>query len=163
MRVARRSKISFYRLAETRENALEEYSKYIDAMDNADAEIYGFIENLNTLVEELKESLKCEATEQQEQVWALVNDILLPLRYLIKHAAFEEEEECRMIYITDMCDTKIQSDPEKKWLYVEYAEPVKDHIKKVYLGDGAKDYRPFFERALSDKAKVKDSNNPFRT
>lgn len=162
LRVARRSKISFYRSAKTRESAQEEYSKYVESLDKADEEIHDCINNLKNLVEELKGSLNEESCEQQEKVWMLVNDILLPLRYLIKHAAFEEEEECRMIYITDMCDSKIQSDPEKKWLYVEYAEPVKDHIKKVYLGDGAKDYCPFFERALADKSKVKDSNNPFR-
>lgn len=163
LRVARRSKISFYRSDKTKGNALEEYNQYVKSLDKADGDINDCIANLKIFVEKLKDSLKDESVEQQENIWALVNDILLPLRYLIKHAAFEEEEECRMIYITDMCDPKIKSDPEKKWLYVEYAEPVKDHIKKVYLGDGAKDYRPFFERTLGDKSKVKDSNNLFRT
>lgn len=158
LRVARRSKISFYRSSSTQENAKEEYKKYVEGLDEVDEQISEHINTIKLLVEKLKEH-----PEHDEDIWTLVNDILLPLRYLIKHAAFEEEEECRMIYITDMCDPKIQSDPEKKWLYVEYAEPVKDHVNKVYLGDGAKDYRPFFERALGDKSKVKDSKNPFRT
>lgn len=164
LRVARRSEISFYRTIKNVQDANSSYSEYLLELNQIDQEINKSMSQLKLLIMLLKSDFKKYklSCDKQEEALVLVNDILLPLRYLIKHVAFEEEEECRMIYITNMSDPKIQSDPEKKWLYVEYAEPVKDHIKKVYLGDGAKDYRPFFERALADKSKVKDSNNPFR-
>ncbi|WP_151710601.1 hypothetical protein [Acinetobacter brisouii] len=44
----------------------------------------------------------------------LIEEILLPLRYLIKHYAFKEEQKCRTIYITQWNDEKNSARPKSK-------------------------------------------------
>ena len=107
---------------------------------------------------------KCNKDEKQKILEA-VRFILLPLQYLVKHIAFQEEQECRIMYITQFRDEKIHSDREKQWMYVEYEEPVLPHIDKIWLSPGAAKYQDFF-RILLDKEdnddKVRISQNPFR-
>lgn len=92
--------------------------------------------------------------------------ILQPLRYLIKHIAFQEEQECRMIYISDMAnDSVIKSRWDIKQMYVEYPIPVKDSLDKIYLSPGAQSHEDFFKKELPDlaqKGKIRHSRNPFR-
>ena len=103
--------------------------------------------------------------EEKQQILETVQFILLPLQYLVKHIAFQEEQECRIMYITQFRDEKIHSDREKQWMYVEYEEPVLPHIDKIWLSPGAAKYQDFF-RILLDKEdndnKVRISQNPFR-
>ena len=62
----------------------------------------------------------------------LSNEILLPLKYLIKHSAFQEEQECRMIYITSVNAPEVMMQ-HKKLLFVEYQAKVKENLNKVYI------------------------------
>lgn len=107
---------------------------------------------------------KCNKDEKQKILEA-IRFILLPLQYLVKHIAFQEEQECRIMYITQFRDEKIHSDREKQWMYVEYEEPVLPHIDKIWLSPGAAKDQDFF-RILLDKGendnKVRISQNPFR-
>ncbi len=83
----------------------------------------------------------------------------------MKHIAFQEEQECRIMYITQFRDEKIHSNREKQWMYVEYEEPVLPHIDKIYLSPGAAKHQDFFRILLdqgSGKSKVRISQNPFR-
>ena len=91
--------------------------------------------------------------------------ILQPLRYLVKHAAFQEEQECRMLYITSLEDTRIKSEWDNKRMYLEYATPVKEALDKIYLSPGAQPHEDFFKKELPDLAKegkIRHSRNPFR-
>ena len=74
--------------------------------------------------------------------------ILQPLRYLVKHAAFQEEQECRMLYITSLEDTRIKSEWDNKRMYLEYATPVKEALDKIYLSPGAQPHEDFFKKEL---------------
>ena len=107
---------------------------------------------------------KCDKDGKQKILEA-IRFILLPLQYLVKHIAFQEEQECRIMYITQFRDKKIHSDREKQWMYVEYEEPVLPHIDEVYLSPGAAKYQDHF-RILLDRngkeSKVRISQNPFR-
>ncbi len=107
---------------------------------------------------------KCNKDEKQKILEA-VRFILLPLQYLVKHIAFQEEQECRIMYITQFRDEKIHSNREKQWMYVEYEEPVLPHIDKIWLSPGAAKDQDFFRILLdqgSGKSKVRISQNPFR-
>ena len=107
---------------------------------------------------------KCNKYEKQKILEA-IRFILLPLQYLVKHIAFQEEQECRIMYITQFRDEKIHSDREKQWMYVEYEEPVLPHIDKIWLSPGAAKDQDFFRILLdqgSGKSKVRISQNPFR-
>ncbi|MGP5211247.1 hypothetical protein ACTXJ5_10705 [Psychrobacter alimentarius] len=92
----------------------------------------------------------------------LLDEIILPLRYLIKHSAFQEEQECRMIYITTLADHKVQMDF-GKFLYIEYESEVKAHLDKIYIAPAAAQYKPYLAKLLCDtNIRIELSNNPFR-
>lgn len=161
-RISKRSKLSFYR-----SNNMNEYDKYCKNIDSIES-------NINTLISEIKKEIgnlakllshaDCydEAIQHElKKVPNILNDILLPIRFLIKNAAFEEEEECRIIYITNLENNRIVSNPQQSWLYVDYDIPIKKYIQKIYLGKYAEKHRPFFEISLKDKSKVRSSKNPF--
>lgn len=64
-------------------------------------------------------------------------NILLPMRFLTKHASFEEEAECRILYIKDISDEKFIH--ENNRFYVPYEVPVLNdgkhcYLEKIYLG-----------------------------
>ena len=102
---------------------------------------------------------------QKEEILEKVRSFLLPLQYLVKHIAFQEEQECRIMHMTQFCDEKIHSDREKQQMYVEYEEPVAKHIDKIYISPGAAKYQDHFRILLdqgSGKSKVRISQNPFR-
>ena len=107
---------------------------------------------------------KCNKDEKQKILEA-IRFTLLPLQYLVKHIAFQEEQECRIMYITHIHDEKVHSNWEKQWMYVEYKEKVLPHIDKIWLSPGAAKYQDFFRILLdqgSGKSKVRISQNPFR-
>ena len=103
--------------------------------------------------------------EEKQYILEAIRFILLPLQYLVKHIAFQEEQECRIMYITQFRDEKIHSNREEQKMYVEYEEPVPSHIDKIWLSPGAAKDQDFF-RILLDKEdnddKVRISQNPFR-
>ena len=107
---------------------------------------------------------KCNKDEKQKILEA-IRFILLPLQYLVKHIAFQKEQECRIMYITQFRDEKIHSDRKEQKMYVEYEEPVLPHIDKIWLSPGAAKDQDFFRILLdqgSGKSKVRISQNPFR-
>lgn len=92
----------------------------------------------------------------------LLEEILLPLKYLIKHSAFQEEQECRMIYITSLKNPEVQMDF-GKFLYVEYEADIKTNLDKVYIAPAATQYQPYLAKLLCDtNVKIELSNNPYR-
>lgn len=61
---------------------------------------------------------------------------LMPISCLVKHAAFEDEDECRMIYITNIADDLIQAPTNYAYtnsLFVNYGK-IEDYLEKIYLG-----------------------------
>ena len=103
--------------------------------------------------------------DQKQKILEAIRFILLPLQYLVKHIAFQEEQECRIMYITQFRDKKIHSDREEQKMYVEYEESVLPHIDKIWLSPGAAKDQDFFRIRLdqgSGKSKVRISQNPFR-
>ena len=115
--VGQKEEYLFYR--EKNEGAVTDYSKYVSDLTKS----------LRTAMEELK---------------ALVNDLerttvgqlLINLRYLIKHVAFKEEQECRIIKICSLKDKGIEVEDCKR-MYVKYEPNVSDHVKEIYFGPKA--------------------------
>ena len=125
---------------------------------------------LKSISKELEESNASEEShtysiEEKQKILEAVRFILLPLQYLVKHIAFQEEQECRIMYTTHLHDEKIHHDWKTQEMYVEYEEHVLPHIDKIYLSPGSAKYQDFF-RILLDKGendnKVRISQNPFR-
>ncbi|WP_186727958.1 lipopolysaccharide assembly protein LapB [Moraxella sp. VT-16-12] len=164
LRLAQRNKITFYREAqyggqdpsEAQKNYTDYKEKYIEAEEK---EVEDTLIEITKQIEEILQSSTKEILEA-------IGFILLPLRYLIKHTAFQEEQECRMIYITDLNDEKICEDWHNKNLYINYDVEVKNMVDKIYLSPGAYVYADFFRRMLpknqDNKERVRRSDNPFR-
>ena len=180
--LAQRDKSTFYR--QYKGEAKEKWEKYYESIPKKEeiVEKYLFAEDgednknnsvlsiLKSISKELEESNAPEEShtysiEEKQKILEAIRFILLPLQYLVKHIAFQEEQECRIMYITQFRDEKIHSDREKQWMYVEYEEPVLPHIDKIWLSPGAAKDQDFF-RILLDKGendnKVRISQNPFR-
>ena len=130
------------------------------------AEINKLTEKVKDDLSKLSEKIKAVAKDAENDVLQTLVFILQPLRYLVKHAAFQEEQECRMVYIGDLPeDERIHTEWENNQMYLEYAEPVRKSLDKIYLSPGAEPYADFFKRELPHLAKkggIRRSQNPFR-
>ena len=166
--IAQRDEMTFYKectfdkIEESHETRIKRAN---DAWVNYQNEISKKENKIKSLIKDLKDaydniqSLKPNIKQQE-----LIEDILLPIRYLFKHSAFHEEQECRMIHITTLHDELVQTDFDKKFMYINYSEDVKSNIKQVYIGSESSSYQPFIMKLLGqDKAKhVHISHSPFR-
>lgn len=167
--LARRDKATFYQecansmnsedldsIREMAEARWENYSKIIERKENG---IRDLMEKLVRLIDEIYE----DGANAKESVNKFMRIGLLKLQYLVKHAAYQEEQECRMIYVTGWKDEKIQSDYKLKTIYVECDGSVVKHLDGIYLSPGAKDAKDHFRVLLRDtEIKIRESRNPFR-
>ena len=184
--LAQRDKSTFYREHNEDADAKEKWEKYYKLISKkeecVEKYLFGEKDNKNKSISSILKSIftedhsynKCNKYEKQKILEA-VRFILLPLQYLVKHIAFQEEQECRIMYITQFRDEKIHSNREKQWMYVEYEESVLPHIDKIWLSPGAAKDQDFFRILLDQKeddepdkkedeieSKVRISQNPFR-
>ncbi|HDR1449846.1 TPA: DUF2971 domain-containing protein [Pasteurella multocida] len=151
--LAKRTRITFFR--ENEKNSDNRWCEYQKKMLAKEQKVQERLNKIKATLEKIK---------GKDKVNEVVQDILLPLKYLVKHYAFEEEQECRMISIRSLVqeNEKIKTDIAAKSMYVEYPIDVKNAIEKVYLSVGAREFESFFIKALGDSRKVRTSDNPFR-
>ena len=165
--LAQRDKSTFYR--HYKEKAEKKWKTYYKSIPQKEKSVnkHLFAKNKSILstLHSIFRKYKRYSIKEKQYILEAIRFILLPLQYLVKHIAFQEEQECRIMYITQFRDEKIHSDREKQWMYVEYEEPVLPHIDKIWLSPGAAKDQDFF-RILLDKGendnKVRISQNPFR-
>ena len=177
--LAQRDKSTFYRKNKDKDTAEGNWRKYSEKILTREESFKDYLFNNNdSVLEKLKDIFKKYNTygvKEKQKIFEAVRFILLPLQYLVKHIAFQEEQECRIMYITHLHDEKIRHDWEKQWMYVEYEEHVLPHIDKIWLSPGAAKYQDFFRILLDQKeddepdkkeneneSKVRISQNPFR-
>ena len=165
--LARRDKATFYQecansmnsedldsIREMAEARWGNYSKIIDRKENG---IRDLMRRLTCLIDEIYE----DGANAKESVNKFIRIGLLKLQYLVKHAAYQEEQECRMIYVTGWKDKKIRSD--LRTIYVECDGSVVEHLDGIYLSPGAKDAKDHFRVLLrGTEIKIRESRNPFR-
>ena len=175
--LAQRDKSTFYREHDEDTDAKEKWEKYYKLISKKEECVEKYLFNKeNNEINSISLILKSIFTDEnhpynkydkdeKQKILEAIRFILLPLQYLVKHIAFQEEQECRIMYTTHLHDEKIHHDWEKQWMYVEYKEEVLPHIDKIWLSPGAAKYQDFF-RILLDKGendnKVRISQNPFR-
>ena len=154
LQLAQREELTFYREDEKSKPSTrwKKYKKQIEQIEK----------NVKDKLTEIKEEISTLSLD--EKIREILEKILLPLRYLVKHSAFKEEQECRIIYIANICDNKIQMNPEQGQMYVEYEPEVKKAIHKIYLSPGSEKYKDHFRKLLNDEKgnMVMSSTNPFR-
>ncbi|MCL2744979.1 MAG: hypothetical protein FWE67_14130, partial [Planctomycetaceae bacterium] len=68
---------------------------------------------------------------------AIVGRLLINLRYLTKHVAFKEEQECRIVKIHSFEDQdKIKVSEDFNRMYLEYLK-IPEYVEKIYFGPRA--------------------------
>ena len=135
--IAKRNKYSFYleHQNDSAENIDAKWNNYLGSL-NEEAKINTVRKKLNQIQKiicRLKKSRKVREITNLEQLIALA---LMPISCLVKHAAFEDEDECRMIYITNIADGLIQAPTNYAYansLFVNYGK-IEDYLEKIYLG-----------------------------
>jgi len=116
--VGRKDKYLFYR-----ENKGEDYESYNIKMN----EIIG---RIRKEMDDLK-----EAAEKLNP--AIVGQLLINLRYLVKHVAFKDEQECRIVKILNLSKDKELIKDDCKQMFFEYPLNVPEHLEKIYFGPKA--------------------------
>ena len=141
--IAKRNKYSFYleHQSDSPENIDAKWNNYLHSL-NEEAKINTVREKLRQ-IEEIIHSLKNPEEPKQKEIIEKITNLdqlialaLMPISCLVKHAAFEDEDECRMIYITNIADDLIQAPTNYAYansLFVNY-DKIEDYLEKIYLG-----------------------------
>ena len=141
--IAKRNKYSFFleHQSDSPENIDAKWNAYLDSL-NEEAKINTVREKLQQ-IEEIIHSLKNPEEPKQKEIIEKITNLdqlialaLMPISCLVKHAAFEDEDECRMIYITNIADDLIQAPKDYAYansLFVNYGK-IEDYLEKIYLG-----------------------------
>ena len=170
--LAQRNRLTFFREFERKslkgsntakaEAEWSDYKNYIKQKTEEFRKAFKELKEIYRAAIESKKYLKNVSEEDIDEIDSLLDMIILPLKYLIKHSAFQEEQECRMVYITSLKDERVQMDF-GKFLYVEYEPEVKANLDKIYIAPAATQYQPYLAKLLCDTdVKIDLSNNPFR-
>jgi tetratricopeptide (TPR) repeat protein len=144
MSLAKRNKQSFslekYDEKDKKNSKDDEYKKYINELLKEENKITFIKNKLEIIKDSMSKLLNNKELQKIPNLEQLLSLTVLPISCLIKHAAFEDEDECRMIYITHIADDKIvepQDYQSTNSLYVEYTH-VENYIDNIYLGPNCK-------------------------
>lgn len=173
--LAQRNRLTFFREfgdniviknGEKQSQAEYEWGIYQEYIKIITGEFEIAYEDLKTIYKEVETEISnvrfTLGSLKQKELAILVDEILLPLKYLIKHSAFREEQECRMIYITSTDRPEVTMEY-GSFLYVEYEPSVKDHLDKIYIAPAALHHKRYFDHILKDvDVPVEVSGNVFR-
>ncbi len=141
--IAKRNKYSFFleHQSDSPENIDAKWNNYLDSL-NEEAKISKIrkklkeIEKIVYLLKNPKKTKQKKIIEKITNLDQLIALALMPISCLVKHAAFEDEDECRMIYITNIADELIQAPTNYAYansLFVNYGK-IEDYLEKIYLG-----------------------------
>ncbi|MFR9166330.1 MAG: hypothetical protein ACLVKO_09025 [Dysgonomonas sp.] len=93
-----------------------DYQKYID---NVLKKVQKALEKLKTDIHNFLSTLK--DTKEKKRTQEVVSELLIHLRYLVKHVAFKEEQECRLIRVEPLKDNdKVKVDSGSSRMYYNY-------------------------------------------
>ncbi|WP_110974959.1 hypothetical protein [Acinetobacter sp. WCHAc060042] len=168
LELAKRSKLSFYKELTAdgwSASSIElEWKKYNKTIENNEL-------NVKRLLRELKEYIKVITNNQSSKMYSPIGSLLSLVSFLFKHAAFKEEEECRVIYCTDISDTRIKNifdiNNLLTYTFVNYDIELKSYWKNIYIGPASFQYLSYFKKALYDHnmqdVRVSLSDHPLRS
>jgi len=115
-----------------KENCEKDFEKYSGSVDK-------IIEHIRCGIRDLKKTITDEKLES-----TIVGQLLINLRYLVKHVAFKEENECRIVRIANLSkDRDIIIDKEFKRMYLEYLPRISMHIDSILWGPKTEGFELF--------------------
>ena len=158
----------------------EEYEIYRDEIDIKEGDTIKEIEEKGKDIREKIKSYNIAINAQLEKVrtqlsslnkyindnkdkldMQVVKELLIMLRYLVKHVAFKEEQECRILRIEkiDNDEVKVENNIH---MFIDY-KTIDDAVKTIYTGpmfEDAKLYRDVIRRQCKD-IEVCTCDHPF--
>jgi len=136
----------------------EEYVFYRDNKDVAEEEVKKYYQEYKSKIDKIQQEVCEELEKLKNQVENLDQNILykllLNLRYLVKHAAFKEEQECRIIQVEKLNSAEVQTD-EKQCHYIDYLELSKDNVSEIVFAPKAKDIDKYKQHLARNNFNIK--------
>lgn len=158
--VAKRNKFTFYQEYKNKKIATKMWGIYEEKIKKIEISINFAFERMKNILKDL------EKTENLKII-IMINNILRPLNFLIKHFSFQEEQECRMMKIEEISDNSVIYDSLYNKSYIEYQVDCDEKIKNIYLGEKAKSNHTYLiKRIIESGCKlptIRVSDNPFRS
>ena len=160
IQVARRNRVSFYQEyvgEKTKDEINDLWVKYNDKIIEIEKKLYKEIESLQKLVSDI------QIYSKNKDIVSLIQRSLRPLFYLFKHIAFQEEQECRVFYVTDIQDEKVELVLEEKSVFYMYNYDLKAALENVYIGPASHEKSTYIRKALAFNPNIKVSvcDSPF--
>lgn len=161
IQVAKRSRASFYQeyYGELELSAIhEKYDCYEARILELESNLYQQIKILKCLVMSLNQNFSKNLNLDD-----LIKNTLRPLCFLFKHIAFQEEQECRIFYITEISNSELEEDADSMVVFYPYKADIKDSLKNLYLGPALQNKFTFIRKSVSFnlEIKVKVCDSPF--
>jgi hypothetical protein len=125
----------------------DRYLFYREGKEDAVTTYNDYINDIVTTIREKMDILKNSVKDLDQTV---IGQLFINLRYLTKHVAFKEEQECRIVKIHSLKNKKIKLSDNSRAMYVEYEPKVSNHIKRIYFGPNA-DGMELFHDILTHK------------
>jgi hypothetical protein len=144
--VGQKDEYLFYR--ENYKNVINKNKKYKKQGKYKEYEKY-----INDIINSVREQMEKLKKIIQDLDIVIIGQLLINLRYLTKHIAFKEEQECRIVKIHSLKDKKVEIEPDDDFtrMYIEYKPIVSKYIKGIYFGPHATGME-LFNEFLSRKA-----------
>ena len=93
----------------------------------------------------------------------IIGRLLINLRYLTKHVAFKEEQECRIIRIVPLGEANNRITVEGTVsMYIEYKD-IRPYARRIHFAPKATQFKIFRDRLLEEKLQIECSqcDHPF--
>lgn len=131
---------------------------YDETIEKLEIKLYTQIQILKKLVTCVQDNFRTN-----REVNYLLKITLRPLCFLFKHIAFQEEQECRIFYITDIGNSILEKDASSMVVFYPYEAKIKDSLKNVYLGPALQNKFTFVRKEVSFNTDIKVSvcDSPF--
>lgn len=107
-----------------------------DKNNQLNKEVKGELQAMKLSILELIKSIQKDSLEYKPALIDLIMEIILPIQYLTKDIAFQEERECRTLKtVSDInnTDEDIQSDDNIFNTYITYDVPLNEHLKYAII------------------------------
>lgn len=125
--VGHKEEYTFYREQDkVLKKTIKEYNKYRREIDKLIEEVRENLadlrEEIELLMEQIEKDFKAESRQKEEKrnAQTKIATLLTHLRYLTKHVAFKEEQECRVISVERLRDNdKIQTEDNAR-MFIDY-------------------------------------------
>ena len=136
--------------------------------ENEIIKIESEIQKYEREVKETLEKVKLSLVELKNLInekldHAIIGELLIHLRYLVKHVAFKEEQECRIIKIEPLHNnSEIQVADDNSRMYIDY-RPIDQNVTDIYFGPKATGMALFQDLLKREGLDIKchQSDHPF--